>query len=220
MMKKMLREMTPPVLWRMASQARFRAHGSFKYGVEQSSEFYDHAYEQSGHWDKHYTQSHYYPLWTVIADRILRERPKRILDIGCGPGQFACVLRDIGIPEYIGIDFSKKGIARARQVCPKYEFLCENIFETKLLENDHYDLVLAMEFLEHVERDADVLQRIQKGTRVFGTVPNFPAAGHVRYFDNADEVEHRYKPILRDIKVTRVVANKRNAIFYVLEGMR
>ena len=219
-MKHFLRKITPCNPWQTFLRICFPKKMRFKYGVEQSSDFYDYTYAGSKHWKKHYTQSHYYPIWTVIGDRVRRKRPKRVLDIGCGPGQVACMLRDIGVPEYIGLDFSKARIARARDICPEYEFLTENVFESQIFEIDNYDLILATEFLEHIEHDINVLEKARKGTTVIGTVPNFPATGHVRHFKNTEEVLLRYRSILSELNVTPIFSKAKRKIYFVLQGTR
>jgi 2-polyprenyl-3-methyl-5-hydroxy-6-metoxy-1,4-benzoquinol methylase len=225
-MKNILREIIPPILWRSLSRLRramrtVATQGQrFEYGVEQPAEFYDRSYEERTHWDKHYTDSHYYPLWTVIADRIRRAGVKRILDVGCGPGQIACLVRDIGVPEYKGLDFSTARVAKARAVCPEYEFVAANVFEDNLLETYHYDCVLMMELLEHIEQDVNVLKRVRPGTTVFATVPNFPAVDHVRHFDSVNDVEVRYSPVFSKLEVDAILAKNRGNIFYILQGTR
>ena len=225
-MKKILRDITPPSLRRSASKFRRAMKDratrgqEFEYGVEQPPEFYDGTYESRDHWKSHYTDSRYYPLWTVIADRIHRSGCRRVFDIGCGPGQVACLLRDRGVPEYKGLDFSMARVSRARVVCPEYEFVAADVFKNDLLETYLYDCVLMMEFLEHIERDLDVLKRIRPGTTVLATVPNFPGAGHVRHFDNIKGVEVRYGPLFTELDVAAILANERGKTYFILEGTR
>jgi 2-polyprenyl-3-methyl-5-hydroxy-6-metoxy-1,4-benzoquinol methylase len=188
--------------------------------AQQPAEFYDRNFHKRGHWKLHYTQSHYYPLWTVIADRVRQIGATRILDIGCGPGQVACLLRDIGVPQYKGLDFSPARVARAREVCMEFEFAIADVFQDDSLEAYSYDCVLMMEFLEHIERDLDVLRRVRPGTTVLATVPNFPAAGHVRHFADTREVETRYSPIFEGLSVTSLLADQRGTTYFILQGRR
>ena len=214
-MKHILRDILPPILWRSASRLhrviRDRVGAAeeqeFEYGVEQPREFYDRNYETGEHWKEHYTDSHYYPLWTVIADRIRRAGIKRILDIGCGPGQVACLLRDVGVPEYKGLDFSTARIARACAVCPEYEFVAADVFKNNLLETYPYDCVLMTEFLEHIAQDIEVLNRIRPGTTVLASVPNFRCAAHIRHFDSVNDVEARYSPLFSRLDVAAILAD-------------
>jgi trans-aconitate methyltransferase len=225
-MKSILRALTPPIMWRTASRARkamsdaTKKDREFAYGVEQPPEYYDRAFEKAEHWKDHYTDSPYFPLWTVIADRIRRMEVERIFDIGCGPGQIACLLRDIGVPEYRGLDFSTARIEGARTVCPEYEFVAASIFEDDTLETWSYDCVMIMEFLEHVERDLEVVDRIRAGTLVLATVPNFPARGHVRHFEGVSDVEGRYGAHFSELSVVPIVTDTRGKTYYVMEGVR
>lgn len=217
-----LRGLTPPFLWKTGLKVG-RTLGfvrKFEYGKEQPAEYYDQKFDFSDHWKLHYTKSHYYPLWTVVADRLTRMQVRRILDIGCGPGQVACLLRDRGFTGYTGLDFSTNRIEAARQCCPGFEFLQADIFKTDALENRPYDCLLTMEFLEHIERDLEVLSRVRTGTFVLATVPNFPAAGHVRFFKDAAEVQQRYAPLFDSLEVYDIVADETGRRHFVLEGLR
>lgn len=198
----------------------FRRRRRFQYGVEQPAEFYDATFDKCDHWKQHYCASHYYPLWTVIADRIRRAGVKSVLDIGCGPGQVACLLRDNGVPRYHGLDFSAARITQARSVCGEYEFVQADVYKDDLLEVLDYDCLLTMEFLEHVERDLDVLRRVRPGVFVLATVPNFPAAGHVRKFENCDAVHERYGSLFKSLDVMPLLADDTGRKHFVLEGVR
>ena len=71
--------------------------------------WYDAAYQALPGYAEPFWHSHYYPIWTVIADRVRRDRLQRIVDIGCGPGQFANCLFTLGdIKAYDGLDFSEQ----------------------------------------------------------------------------------------------------------------
>lgn len=140
-------------------------------------------------------------VWTVIADRVLRAKVKSILEIGCGPGQLACLIRDKGILSYHGFDFSPRRIEQAKRVCPEFAFNLQDAFRTDLFETFDYDAVICTEFLEHVEKDVDVLKRIKSGVCFYGTVPNFPFTSHVRYFSDVDEVTSRYRQCFSELHV-------------------
>ena len=225
-MKYIFRGIIPPILWRSASRLRKRMRNGatrgqeFAYGVEQPPEFYDHTCEGCKHWKEHYADSHYYPLWTVIGDRIRQAALNVVLDVGCGPGQVACLLRDLGVPEYKGLDFSSARITRARAVSPEYEFVAADVFEDNLLETYHYDCVLMLEFLEHIEQDIDVLKRVRLGTTVLAMVSNFPAAGHVRHFDSANDIEMRYRSFFNQMEVATILASQRGNAYYIFQGTR
>ncbi len=194
------------------------AHASPR-GSEQRPDYYDERARSDPRWSEHYTQSRYYPLWTILADRIRRHGALRVIDIGCGTGQLAALLRDQGVPAYLGLDFSPVRIELARQACPGFRFELADVFETDLLDSADYDLVLCTEFLEHVERDLDVLARLRPGVRFLGTVPSFPGPAHVRHFDSAGEVANRYGPALAALDVRTHLANPNGRRYFLLDGV-
>lgn len=189
-------------------------------GREQDAAFYDAKVRDVAHWTVHYTQSHYYPVWTVIADRLCQSGCSSVLDIGCGPGQVGALLADCGLPRYLGVDLSTGMIRQARRACPSFEFRVADIRSDPVIEDHEYDCAIMLEFLEHVEAELDVLARLRPGTLLLATVPNFPARSHVRHFRSAEEVTERYAPIVRDLSVSEIRANERGSKFYVMQGVR
>lgn len=220
------RGLTPPVLRQLAASLRqglSRAKGRLgarDYGREQPAEFYDRRFARRAHWREHYTQSHYYPVWTVVADRLKRAGVRKVVDVGCGPGQLACLLRDQGIVQYVGLDFSPLRLEHARKVCPEFSFQLVDIFSSDFLRTETYDAVVLLEFLEHVNDDLGVLGAIRPGTLVLGTVPNFPAAGHVRHFSSASDVHRRYEEVIESLRVDTVLAKPDGQTFFIIEGRR
>jgi len=186
---------------------------------EKDAVWYDESFKTTAEWKLHYSSSSYYFLWTVIADRIKRNRDQSILEIGCGSGQLACMLRDIGLLNYHGFDFSPKRIVQAIKVCPELNFSEEDAYKTTLFSSFDYTTVICTEFLEHVEKDIEVIKKIKPGTRFYGTVPNFPFTSHVRHFTNEREVFERYKPCFSELEVNAVLANNKGKTFYLLEGI-
>jgi len=222
MIKSAIRGITPPVLWKVMGKIGKEVNkrvSKWEHGVEQPAEYYDWTFEQNEHWTTHYTASHWYPLWTVVADRIQRADAQKVLDIGCGPGQVAALLSDKDIPEYLGLDFSPSRIKQASQACPGYRFEVADVFETDLLEAWDYDCVLIMEFLEHIERDIDVIKRLKPGVRVIATVPDFPAAGHVRHFTSLESVVERYRDLFDPFDVEPHLINSEGRTHYLIEGI-
>jgi SAM-dependent methyltransferase len=209
-------ELAPPIVRRTVRAARGGSEAR-QHGVKDAA-WYDAAFEGGDHWRKHYTDSPYCFLWTVIADRIVQSGSLSVLDVGCGPGQLASVLRDKGIRSYCGLDFSPKRIEQARQVCPEFEFVVADAFATDLFERRDYDLVVTTEFLEHVEGDLELIGRIRSGTRVLGTVPNFPYVAHLRHFRAAEEVEARYAPVFKTLRVDTFLASREGKTFFLLDG--
>jgi len=212
---------TPPIIINGAkavSQSKWKKRNISEKEGEKDAEWYDASFEKSDQWRQHYSLSYYYFVWTVIADRITREGIDSILEIGCGPGQLACLIRDKGVKDYHGFDFSSKRIEQAKKVCPEFSFSQQDAFETDLFTTLDYRAVICTEFLEHIERDIDILNRIKSGTIFYGTVPNFPFTSHVRHFRSEDDVISRYEQCFRDVRVDSFPANDRGKKFYLIEG--
>jgi len=187
---------------------------------EKGPEWYDESFENDARWTSHYSKSPYYSLWTVISDRIRNPSVKTILDVGCGSGQLASLLSDKGVTNYCGIDFSPKRIAQARKVCPAFRFEVVDAFKTKLLDDYPYDTVVSTEFLEHVEKDTVIIERIRKGAHFIGTVPSFAFTSHVRHFGSCGEVSERYSKYFNDFRVDSFSANDKGKTFFILEGIK
>lgn len=117
--------------------------------------------------------------------------PRRIVDIGCGPGHLLLLLVDkmSSSPErVVGIDHSDAGIRRARTLMPSATWLVDDLYTSSL--SDRFDLVLCTEVLEHVHKPTaavEVLRRMcARGGRVAITVPDGAQdswEGHVNFWD-------------------------------------
>lgn len=217
----LLRDIVPPVALRGAIALVARRHRS-DHRAEQpgqkGSEWYDASFDAGGTGARHYTESEYYFLWSVIADRIQRTTARSILEIGCGSGQLACLLQDKVACKYVGFDFSRTRVEFARKAYPSLSFMQQDAFQTDLFTTCDYDAVVCTEFLEHVEEDTVALNRIRKGSRFYGTVPNFPFVSHVRHFDDEDAVLARYSNHFRDLRVDKFPADAKGKVFYLLDG--
>ncbi len=156
----------------------------------------------------------------IITDRLERVKAQSILDIGCSAGQLASLLRDKGIPHYLGLDFSSVRIEYARQICPEYSFVVADVFETALIKTHPYDTFLAIEFLEHVEDDLALVEMIRPGSRVLISVPSFPNMAHIRHFNSMTEVRQRYEPYLQHPNITELLLDPQGRKFYLIEGVR
>ena len=188
-------------------------------GVKNSA-WFNNAFKNTPEYQVHYTESSYYFLWSVLLDRIKRGNVKSIIDLGCGPGQFASLLFDNEIERYLGIDFSEEAIKLAKSICPKFNFKVMDLAKSDILATYDYDCVITMEFLEHIEFDIDVLKQIKSGTKVFATVPNFPYVSHVRHFENTDEVINRYNYLFSEFSVYPFLENNKGKIFFLIEGKK
>lgn len=220
--KVIAKELLPPIMLKAFESVR-PAKNQSNGGHEQLSDYYDEAFSNQERWHKHYTESNYYPLWSVLVDRIIHAKVESLLEIGCGPGQLSLFLHDQGLRRYLGFDFSARAVELARISCPELKYVEADAFKTDLFHSYDYDAVLCTEFLEHVDHDLEVIGKIRSGTRFYGTVPNFTCASHVRYFTSAQEVNDRYAEFFHSFSVNAYLSNsytKRGEVFYLMEGIR
>lgn len=180
--------------------------------AEKKSTYYDKHYSNSASYKRHYSDSHYFPLWVQLELGLRPHREKMILEIGCGPGQLACYLEDRGYSRYHGIDFSETAIDIARTVC-KLPVRVADAFAPDVLESD-YDVVVCTEVLEHIQNDRELVQKIRHGTVCFLSIPIFDDPSHVRWFRNEYAVRSRYFRLI-DIKKIHFI----NGI-YLITGIR
>lgn len=161
--------------------------------VKISSNRYDKIYRKSNKYKADYHYSPYYEMW----DQAFRLIPKgdAIIDLGCGPGQFAAMCQDRGVVKYEGVDFSKVAIDMAEQLCPHYIFYNVDISKIEFTHTRNATIVM-LEFLEHIEEDLVLLEKIPRGTRVVASVPNYMCSTHVRCFPTIMNVIHRYGEML------------------------
>src|SRR5215831_768004 len=95
--------------------------------------------------------------WRTWADRRLRPfladlpRSSRVLELGCGPGWMLAYLRDLGFGSVEGIDISQEQVdlATSRGVSARVA----DVFRTLEESPNAYDLVIAIDFVEHFSKD-------------------------------------------------------------------
>jgi cyclopropane fatty-acyl-phospholipid synthase-like methyltransferase len=100
---------------------------------------------------------------------------KKLLDIGCGTGEFLFVAREMGY-DVQGIDFNRHAINLARQ-----KLGLSNVFTTDLYDflkdkREVYDIVTAFEVIEHVNNPGSFIERagsaLKKGGYLVISTPN------------------------------------------------
>ncbi|MCR6097562.1 methyltransferase domain-containing protein [Salipaludibacillus agaradhaerens] len=168
--------------------------------MEKNNDFYDEIYKAGGHkkmYSKNYQHSPYIQLWEKSIDILKKMEDPRIIDIGCGVGQYANLLFDHEFFHYMGIDFSDEAIRLAKMTNSLYKdkFKTDNAY-TSSIYNDDYNTAILFEVLEHLQEDLRVLNKLRKGTYVILSVPNFDTVSHVRYFTGEEDVEKRYGELI------------------------
>ena len=180
--------------------------------------YYDGIYAQSAKYSCHYSQSVYYPVWKEAVKHI----NGRVLEWGCGTGQFAKMLIDTTKDiKYLGVDYSSEAIRQAKEMNPALSFLCEDIFNLNIAIVDTY---VALEVLEHIQNDIGLVSKIPAGRKIIFSLPDFKAENHYRFFKNKKDIRSRYTRLdIRLIKEFKLIRNKygdQNTIFLCVARKR
>lgn len=179
-------------------------------GSYRESEYYDDIYNRYVKYHSHYTASPYYSLWLECLN-FIRDDAK-ILEVGCGTGQFLKLLQDKMhfLKGYEGFDFSPKAI----ELCNSGLVKIGDARNPKMYEGD-YDLIVSMEVMEHLKDDVEVIRLWPKNKLVLITVPEFDDPAHVRYFTSIDEIIKRYEVEYYCLKIMSVLKHDR---WYIIHG--
>lgn len=186
---------------------------------EKDNLFYDSLYEGGG-WDqtyyKHYSETHYIDIWLKANELINSLDNPSVIDIGCGPGQFANLLFDNGITNYKGMDFSEEAIKYAKIRNDKYRhlFIVDDAYKSNIF-NGSYNTCVIFEVLEHIDEDLEILSKVKRDTHVLFSVPNFYSPGHVRWFNSQLEVVERYNQLVNVSEVFTFSVGGSNKIYLV-----
>lgn len=190
-------------------------------GEYRSAAHYDEVYRTSPGYAVHFTESPYYPAWMLAARAVGRSGGRRVIDLGCGPGQFAALLAHYqpGLA-YVGVEFSAAALAKARRAAPGARFIHADLATTWPTPIGEHDVVVALEFLEHIPFDLELLSRLPAGVRVIASVPNFDWESHVRHFATAAAVRARYEDLLEGLRIQPVLLSRSGTTLYLFEGVR
>lgn len=185
-----------------------RINRNWDMGKELGSEYYNKVFRDGGCnriYHRIPQETVWWPVWNRISEEINNDGTLRVLDLGCGPGQFAKCLSSFSVDSYLGLDFSSEALGIARQniknspQSDKFIFRECDLLKTKINTlNYDYNVIVSTEFLEHINEDLKILEEIKAGTHVFATFPDEDSAGHVRYYssdkENAcREIKERYE---------------------------
>ena len=96
-----------------------------------------------------------------LVNRITVDRPKKIIDIGCGPGNSTQVLHNRFPDSYIlGVDISENMISAAKERCPGQDFkVCDVSKDLSDLDTD-YDIVFSNACLQWVPEHRRLLKNL------------------------------------------------------------
>ena len=184
--------------------------------MEQKANWYDEVYKTKTEYFKEPEESIYINVWQKAISLINYER---ILDFGCGPGQFAKLALKLKKRYILGMDFSKEAISIAKKLNNENQ---GKFAVSDLLKRNKFpahDLIVCFEVLEHITNDFDIIKKIEKGKRFIFSVPNYDSASHVRKFNSEAEVFSRYSELL-EIRYIYPIEMKGTAIIYLVDSVK
>ena len=177
----------------------------------------------------------YRPAWRAIEPRRRRlmlraaeaacppgRPPPRVLEVGCGTGQFAELLASRGVRDYRGFDFSAEAVRQARERLPRWaeRIAVADAADPAAYADANGRLIICMETLEHLADDRSVVALWPAGVRVVLTVPTFYAHGHVRVFRSARAVRDRYAGLIALRRVEAIKVAGKGVRWHVASGRR
>lgn len=183
--------------------------------------YYDAVYSKDNHYREDGSELEAATHFALICDLLAEEAVESVLDIGCGPGQFAQYLRSRSDVPYTGIDYSPIAIelARERQVAGAV-FQVLDITADDLPSTTSTTAIVCTEVLEHVRDDIALISKIPVGRTCYFSVPNFDTFGHVRHFDDEGGVRDRYAAYFDDFAVSTIPIGSGSNRLFVFKGVR
>ncbi len=114
----------------------------------------------------HLIQNRFTSIFGHINNIILRKRPKKILDMGCGNGinlQFSdCYHRYL---EYFAIDYAEKTVETAKATYPNAKISCMDAFNMSF-EDKSFDMVILSSVYILYEKKEDRIKLLNEAKRV------------------------------------------------------
>lgn len=171
--------------------------------------------------------SHHYMTYfgsiALILD-LLPNPPRRVLDVGCGPGRVAYELLKRNY-EVTGVDYSSRAIEYARILVPEAKFYVLDLTSKSdfiKFEND-FDIIVFREVLEHIDpmyhdQILDYLHNLLANEGIFiltvptKRVPRDP----IKHYIHFSEVEIVKLLENHNFKIGEIVGNIRYGFFYRL----
>jgi SAM-dependent methyltransferase len=164
--------------------------------IERPKEYYDEIYKTSDKYKCAIDKSEYFALWKKVFQWMPIQDTK-IIELGCGVGQFAQLLKDNGYENYEGLDFSPIAIIQAKQRnIDNYGFYVHDLTDMPTHTKLGDGFFVALELFEHT-KDFKIIENIGLGKEIIFTVPDFNDPAHVRYFHSVNEVVERYKNVIK-----------------------
>lgn len=171
------------------------------------------ANEYNNYWIKNprYSKDHFYTQIAIDLCHKWYDAPQDVLEIGAGFGHAAeKFIKEFKLESYTGYEFSEcfnelrdriKSTGFFNYKIYNYDFQQESIFSG-------YDCVIALEILEHINKDLEFLEKLDHGTWVFFSVPSTYSRFHVRFFPFPISVHFRFQSLLNIYEIKGIKNNQ------------
>jgi len=172
-------------------------------GAAKGEAFYDRMYDTEAEYGKDFRDSMYLAVWAQVYSHLRQIPDARVLEVGCGSGQFASFLQTLGFTGYVrGFDLSSQAVETARRRV-SYQFDQGDATRPENYRGD-YNTVVSLETVEHIPDDFSMLVNIPAGTTLVMTLPDFEYESHYRWFTNPRQIEKRYYRYLDIRSITKI----------------
>ena len=151
--------------------------------------------------------------------RDLISENKNILDIGCLNGNFYNFLKknEFKVKSFTGLDHSHELITQAFERFPEQQWLVTDCYKLPFSDKT-FDIVTAMELLEHIEEPEKTLLEMKRVCKSNGiiiiTVPNeerIKDAAHVWSFTPSD-IYNLLSKVSKNVQILLTCSNDRNIV--------
>jgi 2-polyprenyl-3-methyl-5-hydroxy-6-metoxy-1,4-benzoquinol methylase len=135
---------------------------------------------------------------SIVYDRIPKTGKTKFLEIGCGTGDFIQQIVENGNLEITGSEIYLQGLVYARKNLPGVDFIQFDVTRGDI--GERFDLIVAFDVIEHIERDAAAISNIntmlQQGGTLIASVPQ-----HMFLWSELDEiVKHKRRYSRRELE--------------------
>lgn len=189
-------------------------------GSQRGKEFYNKIFKSGGNNQAYFKEANeikdYFLVWSSAYELIKKIIiDENIVDLGCGPGHFASLFCNDHTITYKGYDFSDEAINQAKNRNKNNQNLRFFLMD---LQNDfpkeaNKTIYTSFEFLEHVDFDLEIFNKLDSGTRFIFSVPNYDSAGHVRFFNDKRQIIDRYNKFCSFLSIKEFYFNKKWKIY-------
>ena len=145
-------------------------------------------------------QPNYYPEmrweWGVLREILAADsRPRRLLEVGCGDGNFLNLLKPLGHVSAIGLDTTKGSVEKCRaKHLEVYDRALDDYVRDSAATSNRFDVIVAFHCLEHLSDPKGIVRSMQEllapGGSIFLSTPYSPMSWEGAWFDPLNHPPH------------------------------